>query len=341
MKSLPTWLRRILTYIALYLLLLVTVVASPLLVIAALVLAHWLPGRWRGLRLLGFVIVGLLTESAAVIAAGALWIASGFGAAMHSRRFQSAHYDVLRWVLAVLVGSARQLFQLDLTTDARSWNPLEDGVPRSTNAMVVLSRHAGPGDSLLLMNTLMNREHLRRPRVVLKDAMQFDPVCDLYLNRLPAKFVNPNPGPGEDMPNGIAALAEGMCDNDALLIFPEGGNFTPKRRTRAIQRLSRAGHAEAAAKAEQLKHVLPPRPAGVLAALDSAPNADVVFVTHTGMDHMVTPRDIWREIPVHKNLLSRWTFVPAADIPTDRDQRVAWLNDHWSDIDRWVEANNA
>ncbi|PRZ44088.1 acyltransferase-like protein [Antricoccus suffuscus] len=338
---LPRWVRRILTYVALYVLLLFTVAASPLLVIVALVLSHWLPGKWRALRLLGFAIVGLLAESAAVITAGALWIASGFGAAIRSRRFQDAHYAALRWVLAVLVGSARRLFQLDLTTDVRSWSPLDDGVPGSTNAMLVLSRHAGPGDSLLLMNTLMNSDHLRRTRVVLKDAMQFDPVCDLYLNRLPAKFVNPNPGPGEDMPSGIAALADGMSDKDALLIFPEGGNFTPKRRTRAIQRLTDAGHTEAATSAQSLKHLLPPRPAGVLAALDAAPSADVVFVAHTGLDHMLTARDIWREIPVHKRLHMRWTFVPAADVPTDRDQRVNWLNTHWSDIDRWVEANSA
>jgi hypothetical protein len=55
--------------------------------------------------------------------------------------------------------------------------------------MIVLCRHAGPGDSLLLLETLMNRDHLRRPRVVLKDTLQLDPLVDVYLNRLPSRFL--------------------------------------------------------------------------------------------------------------------------------------------------------
>ena len=73
--------------------------------------------------------------------------------------------------------------------------------------MVVLCRHAGPGDSLLLMNTLMNRDHLRRPRTVLKDTMHLDPCVDVYLHRLPAVFVDPDPAAGEDVTGGIADMA--------------------------------------------------------------------------------------------------------------------------------------
>ena len=67
-------------------------------------------------------------------------------------------------------------------------------MPGSTNAMVVLSRHAGPGDSFLLVHTLMDRDHLRRPRIVLKDVLQLDPLIDVYLNRLPNHFVHGRSG---------------------------------------------------------------------------------------------------------------------------------------------------
>lgn len=341
MRVPPRWVRRPVSYLALYLLLLVTIITSPVLVIVALIVSHWLPGRWRALRLLGFAIVGLLAESAAIIVGGVLWIASGFGWALRSARFQRAHYRVLRWVVAVLVASACRLFSLTRTTDMSSWGPTEGGVRRPDRPVLVLSRHAGPGDSILLMNLLMNGDHPRYPRVVLKDTMQLDPLCDLYLGRLPAKFVNPNPGVGEDMTSGIAALAEGMGADDALLIFPEGGNFTPKRRTRAIERLRRSGHEEAATRATLLRHVLPPRPSGVLAALDGAPQADVVFIAHTGLDHMITVRDIWREIPERKRLHTRLTFVRRADIPESKDERIEWLNDHWSETDRWIEAHGS
>jgi 1-acyl-sn-glycerol-3-phosphate acyltransferase len=330
----PKWVRRPIAYLALYLLLLVTILASPVLVVVAMIASYWLPGHWRALRLFGFAMTALLLEAAAVLTAGVLWVASGFGVALHTRRWQDGHYAVLRWFLRVLVGSARRLFRLRVTIDA-------PGAERrgSSNPVLVLSRHAGPGDSLLVVHTLMS-EFGRRPRVVLKNTMQLDPTCDLYLNRLPAKFVDPNPGEGENMTEGIAALARDMGEDDALLIFPEGGNFTPKRRTRAIRRLRKSGHTEAAEMAETLKHLLPPRPAGVHAALDAAPETDVVLVAHTGLDTMITVADVWSEIPEAKLLHARWEVNLAGEVPKSRDAQVAWLNEHWLDIDAWIEATN-
>src|SRR4029453_16652991 len=136
----------------------------------------------------------------------------------------------LRLLLDVLMWVAQRLFALRLVTDGTSWSPLDDGVPGSTNAMVVLSRHAGPGDSFLLVHTLMNRDHLRRPRIVLKDMLKLDPLIDVYLNRLPNHFVTAGPGAGTVSTEAIADLARGLGDQDALLIFPEGANFTPQRR---------------------------------------------------------------------------------------------------------------
>ena len=40
-----------------------------------------------------------------------------------------------------------------------------------------------------------------------------------------------------------------------------------------------------------MTHVLAPRPGGLLAALDAAPDADVVLVAHTGLDHLLTVRE--------------------------------------------------
>jgi 1-acyl-sn-glycerol-3-phosphate acyltransferase len=135
----------------------------------------------------------------------------------------------------------------------------------------------------------------------------------------------------------IADLARHLDDNDAFVIFPEGGNFTQERRRRAIGRLRDQGLAEMAGRAEAMKHVLPPRPGGVLAALDAAPGTDVLLVAHTGLDHVVTAADVWRVLPMDKELLMGWWRVPAADIPAGRDARIRWLYDWWLDVDRWVE----
>jgi 1-acyl-sn-glycerol-3-phosphate acyltransferase len=202
--------------------------------------------------------------------------------------------------------------------------------------MLVLSRHAGPGDSFLLVHTLMNRDHLRQPRIVLKDLLQLDPMIDVYLNRLPNHFVSSDHSVGPTSEEAIAELARDLGEEDALLIFPEGANFTPTRRVRAIDRLRRRGLASAVQRAEAMHHVLPPRPGGVTAALAAAPHADVVFVAHTGLEHLSTVRDIWRGLPMDKTLYLRWWFVPAAEIPDGEAEQTDWLYRWWETIDDWI-----
>jgi 1-acyl-sn-glycerol-3-phosphate acyltransferase len=308
----------------------------PLLVLAAIGASALLPGRWRVLRLLAFALVYLLLESVGLAVAFVLWLASGFGSKLRSPLFQRAHYAVLRALLGEVLATARVLFHLEIVQDGTGWSPLDDGVPGSENAMVVLSRHAGPGDSLLLVRTLMNRDHLRRPRIVLKDTLQLDPLLDVYLNRLPNAFLTPG---RSDLAERIGELATGLGDEDAVLIFPEGGNFTKHRRMRAIDRLRGNGMVGLADRAEGMEHVLPPRTAGVAAALAAAPHADVVFVAHTGLEHLSTPADLWDGLPMDAVVRMRWDFVPAAEVPRDRAAQEDWLFDHWAQIDRWVAAH--
>jgi 1-acyl-sn-glycerol-3-phosphate acyltransferase len=187
----------------------------------------------------------------------------------------------------------------------------------------------------------MNRDHLRQPRIVLKDVLQLDPLLDVYLNRLPNHFVRADPPAGDSSTEAIAELARGLGEEDALLIFPEGANFTPRRRFRAIQRLRDRGLASAVRRAEAMRHVLPPRPAGVTAALRAAPHADVVFVAHTGLEHLSTVRDLWRGLPMDKTLHLRWWFVPASDVPRDDAELTDWLYHWWETIDRWITTTSA
>ncbi len=339
MRLPPRWVRRLLGPIVLVVAWALMVLLLPVLALVAAVVSLWLPGRWRGLRLLGFVVAGLTVELLALVAAATMWVSSGFGARLHTPRYELAHYRVLRIGLSAIVKAAQRLFHLQLETDEVSWSPLDDGVPGSTNAMVVLARHAGPGDSLLLLDTLMNRDHLREPRTVLKDTLQLDPVADVFFNRLPSRFVDPDPQDGDDVEATIASLAADLDDEDALLIFPEGGNFTRRRWVKAIARLRQRGHAAYADQAQTMPNVLPPRPGGVSAALSAAPHADVVFVAHTGLEHLSTIRDIWREIPQEKTLYLRWWFHSAAEVPRDEAQQLAWLFECWADIDSWIAAH--
>ena len=125
-----------------------------------------------------------------------------------------------------------------------------------------------------------------------------------------------------------------MGDDGAVVIFPEGGNFSPARRQRGIDRLKEAGHHQEAAWADAMIHVSAPRPGGTLAALDAAPHADVVFVAHAGIP--VGVRELWRLLPVDQTVELRLWLAAADEIPSDRDERIDWLFGWWRTIDGWV-----
>jgi 1-acyl-sn-glycerol-3-phosphate acyltransferase len=316
----------------------VALIASlPLLLIVAAALSPRLPGRWRGLRLLWFALVWLSLESVALLACLWLWVASGFGGRLRSETYQERHYALMRWFLATLFGVATQVFRLKVEIEEPELTAAESAA-RLTRPVIVLSRHAGPGDSFLLVHHLLSR-YRRRPRIVMKAMLQLDPGLDVVINRLPNAFVRAGRGAG--VIREIERLAGGLGPTGALVIFPEGGNYTPRRRLRAIELLERRHLLEEAAQARKMQHLMAPRPGGALAAIAAAPEADVIFVAHTGLEDVITVGDVWRALPMEQALKARWWRVPAAEVPrrlAQQDQ-VRWLYDWWARIDAWIAEN--
>ncbi|MDN3353838.1 1-acyl-sn-glycerol-3-phosphate acyltransferase [Actinomadura sp. DC4] len=294
-------------------------VLSPLLLLVGLLASH---GRHRLLRLTVVAVAWMELEVAAVSATFALWV-SGNG----SRR--DRYYDLCGWFLGRVYRIATRAFGLVVEIQ----EPLNASTDRP---VIVLSRHAGPGDSFLIVHFLLN-VYGRRPRIVLKAALQLDPALDAVLNRLPNAFVSGSGAPREDAVTAIERLAAGMDGGDAMLIFPEGGNFTPHRRVRAIRHLWRQGHRTRASRARRMENVLPPHLAGTLAAIEAAPAADVIFVAHTGSDDLLSVGDVWRALPMRRPMRARWWRVPYEEIPADGRER--WLYDWWETIDTWIADN--
>jgi len=307
-------------------------VTLPGWLLVAAALAPVLPGRWRALRVLWLVLLYATFETLLLAVLLGLWLASGFGWRIRSPYFAGIHYDLVQGTLIVFFREARRVLALRIRTDGPHPPRVPDG------PVLVMCRHAGPGDSFVLMYALLHWYH-REPRVVLKNTLAWDPAIDVILNRVPARFISPNPAAGEDLESQIASLASGLDHNDAFVIFPEGGNFTVARRDRAIDRLRRLGLEKMAVRAEEMVHVLAPRPGGVLAALEAAPDADVLMVAHTGLDHLLTVGDVWRELPMDKQITMRWWRVSREEIPADRDERIEWLFRWWEQIDDWIEAH--
>jgi 1-acyl-sn-glycerol-3-phosphate acyltransferase len=310
----------------------------PLLVILAAAASPLLPGRWRALRLLWFGLVWVALESVALLACLALWVASGFGGRLRSEPYQERHYAIMRWFLATLFDVATQAFRLRIEVQEPELTP-QEARARLTRPVIVLSRHAGPGDSFLLVHHLLSR-YRRRPRIVMKAALQYDPGLDVVINRLPNAFVHARRGADNAIIQAIERLASDLGPTGALVIFPEGGNFTPRRRLRTIRLLEERLLHEEATRARAMEHLLAPRPGGALAAIAAAPTADVIFVAHTGLEDLITLGDIWRSLPMEQVLKARWWRVPAAEVPRDgREAQVRWLYEWWERIDTWIGEN--
>jgi len=313
--------------IALTVLLLTTI---PIWLLVAALLSPVVPGRLRPLRLLWLAMMHLVLESIILVELFGLWIASGFGYFLRRPWFERVHYDIAQTYLRIFFREAQRVLRLKIVTRG----PAPDAHPGEP--LLVCCRHAGPGDSFILMYALMHW-YGREPRVVLKDTLAWDPAIDVILNRVPSRFISPNPKAGDDLETQIGELATNLDSNDAFVIFPEGGNFTPRRRQRSIEKLRRLGLEAMARRAENMRNVLAPRPGGVLAALDAAPEADIILVAHTGLDHMLTISDAWRELPMDKQIIMRWWRVPREEIPHGREERIDWLFSRWEDIDRWID----
>jgi 1-acyl-sn-glycerol-3-phosphate acyltransferase len=322
------WIRRLLLAPLVPVLTVLLLTSLPLAAIAAAFASHWLPGRWRPLRLLWFLLVYLVVESITLIAMFGLWVASGCGRRVRRERWQAAHYALMRWYLARLVNSAQRRFHLRFDIDAT-----EARAEGRRGPLLVLARHAGPGDSFLLVHGLLQLGY--RPRIVLKGELRWAPAIDVALHRVPSFFLVPGAGPGTGT-TVIGALAAGMGSDDALVIFPEGRNFTRARRTHSITKLEELGDHDAAEDARELRHVLTPRSGGAIAAIEAAPDADVVFVAHTGLEDLSGVVDLWRGLPMDSALQVKLWRVPAGHVPRARAAREAWLAWWWRCIDAWL-----
>lgn len=330
----PRPIRRLLIAPALVVGVIAGAVTLPIIIIGAAFLSRYVPGKWRILRIVWFLFLYLLIEAVALTMMFAMWVLSGFGLNIRKPAFIDAHYVLMAWMMRRIVASAKFTFRLSIIRESSPASTQRASSPERRPIMV-LSRHAGPGDSILLMDALANTFH-RRPRIVMKEFLQWDPMIDVMINRLPSAFVKGGKDGRDELLETIEAMASTMGENDAFVIFPEGANYTEKRAKRSIEKLREIGRPDLAERAMELQNTLPPRSTGVKTALAVAPEGtDVFFVGHAGLETFVTPGDIWRGIPTNTKVVARVWYTPAEAIPPPEEQET-WLFDTWAEIDDWI-----
>lgn len=308
------------------------IAVSPILLLLAAMADLFLPGSWRTLRCVGFGVVYLIFEVIGLVAMFSLWIASGFGLRIRTAEVQEWHYLFMaRWLLWMYKAVAF-FFGLKINIEER---PKPQPGP-----ILVFCRHAGPGNSLMLVGTMMIAYN-RRPRIVMLAKLQWDPLFDTMGNRLPNRFITHDKKSSAKYLGAIGDLATGLRDQDAFVLFPEGRDFTKTLRTRAIAYLREKGFAVHADKAELMRNVLPPRHRGPLAAITSAPEADVVFVAHSVLEEIGTFKELWSRIPLTDSIDARYWRIPPAEVPRTEPELIDWLYHWWERIDAWINEHKS
>jgi 1-acyl-sn-glycerol-3-phosphate acyltransferase len=239
---------------------------------------------------------------------------------------------LLRWFVRGLTERAQGMLDIDTSPEL---SPEAAESLRRDEPLLFFSRHAGPGDTVLLIDQLLS-DYGRLPSVVFKDSLAIDPCVDLIGHRLPHAVLDRSDP--DECEATIQAVSATLGPRGVLVLFPEGGNFTAPRRRRALASLRRKGRLREAAAGEEMTHVMPPHPTGALAALRGNPGADVIFSAHTGLGLAAFPRELWRHTPIGRTLKTHLWLAPAAERPNDPHEQVEWLYDWWKRLDAWVEA---
>lgn len=239
----------------------------------------------------------------------------------------AAHYRLMgNWANWLMRGMR---VCLGATIDVTGADALEGG------GAVVLSRHVSLADSLLSAWAITQCGV--EPRYVLKRELLADPCLDVVGLRLPNHFLDRSAADGGEELAAIGTLTRDVEPESGtvVVIFPEGTRANSAKRQRAVTKI-RETSPERAARLESLTVLLPIRPAGTTALLDSAPGIDVIFARHTGLDGMDTFSGMWRRLASGVGPIElSFERVVGTEIPVG-DDRLAWLDERWLEMDAEV-----
>jgi 1-acyl-sn-glycerol-3-phosphate acyltransferase len=322
--TLQRWGRRAIT-VPLYLVLFFLALAVlPVALLATAAIDALRGSRWALSRCILFFAFYLGCEVVGIAVAAALWLG---GLATPRGRYLDWNFRVECWWARTLFAGAERIFGMRLNVKG-----LDD---LGSGPILLLMRHASIGDTVLPAVLVSSRCGFRL-RYVMKHELLWDPCLDIVGNRLPNYFVRRGWGDAAQEIAAVGRLAEDLGPGEGVFMCPEGTRFTPERQRRALDRIRQSGNADLAARAERLRHVLPPRLGGTMALLEPEIGADAVFGAHWGFDGIRSFSDFLGGGLIDRTIEVEFWRVPAERIPKDRDAQIDWLYDHWSRVDEWV-----
>ncbi len=295
-------------------------------VATALAVADLLMGRRRlpRVRVYAILLQYLFNDSIEILLTPLLWLVAGFGTRIHSRGSQRRHARLQRWSVDVLARRADRLLGLRLEVHgAEALRPAP---------AVVLSRHVSVTDASLPL-VIYGRDTAYDVKGVIMAEMLVDPGFDLLYAR-PARCSSTAIAPRARNARSDHSASNSTGDRWGSSVR-KAGPSDPTRCSARMQRLDDTDPVRAE-RLRPLRHVLPPRPGGVLSMLEGAPSADVVFIDHVGFESVPSIGELCRSAPLDDAIQVSVRRVPRGELPEDRDGLVKWLDEEWLRLDRWV-----
>ncbi|MBA2663589.1 MAG: 1-acyl-sn-glycerol-3-phosphate acyltransferase [Bradymonadaceae bacterium] len=316
------WKRRALTLPGWYLMAAIMLVALPVFAPFTALYDVLLRRRLSTTRTLLFFTYFFVLESSGLVMAAGHWLQRRFG--MDEQVYQLRSRELQRWWARGLFWGCVRIFSMKVKIDGL--DALEDPRPA-----LVFARHVSTLDTMLPLAIVRK---LKLFRYVIKAELLADPALDVVGQRFPNVFVRRGGVDPEIEIHKILALSQNLEQGGAVVVYPEGTRFSRKKREQLIEKFE--NDPDRLAIAKSLNFTLPPLREGALKLLAAAPEADVVFIAHRGIDRARAMSALVSGALTHVTLeIAIWRHR-AADVPRDQERVREFLLENWQRIDRFV-----
>lgn len=316
--------RRVVTITVVWVLLALLLVTSPVTFpLATLVDAVTRRPGWPTVRMVAFAVAALWIEATSELVVLWSWVSQPFS----RRSWTERNHALMHWWAGRLIRGAQRVVGLRFHVEG----PTDLG----PGPLIVFSQHVSIVDAVMPAY-LLGTEGGWYLRYTLTRGLRFDPCLDIVGQRIPNHFVARGQADNAEGLATLRTLVSGMEADEAAVIFPGGGLFTPAGLARAQAKLAERGSPQAEA-ARGLRHVLPPRPGGALAFFDGAPDANVVIVGHVGFEQVGSVKRLRRVLPLRRPVEIRVWRHDRATVPEGDEARLDWLYARWAEMDEWID----
>lgn len=289
--------------------------------------------RFATTRFLLFAGVYLWVSTIALLGLFLSWVVCGtWAGAAWDRIYRHAYFFQRHWARGLYRGGEAcfgvrtDVDDTELPGDARG-------------PFLVLIRHTSLAETMLPLVILRHERDIVL-RYVIKRELLAEPGIDVAGQRIPNAFVRRSGNDLSKEVEQVRKIARDMAPGQGVLIYPEGTRFSAKKHAERLAQIQ-ASSPERYERVRGYRRVLPMRLGGPMALLAERPDADVLFVAHTGFEAVASFERMINGALVGKVVKVKIWRVPAADIPRDEAARAAWLDAEWAKMDRWVDATLA